>query len=52
VWLGKHFRIHTLKYLIAVEEPAFLACSIYLVYKEIQNILTLKQLISSEAHGF
>lgn len=52
MWLGKHFRIHTFKYLIAVEEPAVLAYSIYLVYKETQNSLTLKQLISSEAHGF
>lgn len=52
VWLGKHFRIHTFMYLIAVEELAFLACSIHLVYKELQNSLTLKQLISSEAQGF
>lgn len=52
MWLGKHFRIHTFKYLIAIEEPALLAYSIYLVYKEIQNSLTLKKLISSEAHGF
>lgn len=52
VWLGKCFRIHTFKCLIAVEEPAFSTCSIYLVYKEIQNSLTLKQLVSSEAHGF
>lgn len=51
-WLGKRFRIHTFKYLIAVEELAFLACSIHLVYKELQNSLTLKQLISSEAYGF
>lgn len=52
VWLGKHFGIHTFKCLIAIEEPAFLACSMYLVCKNIQSIFDLEAINLFWAHGF